>query len=117
VQSHSRASQWEYPADQSTDRKPEEIIVQSVQARLLDYLPQEIPYLLNCEIEYFSNENSIIYASVLVKCPNSRLERLMCGVSNGKLKQINERVTSDLVETFKSPVHLTITSVVSKKAD
>jgi GTPase len=117
VLSHSRTGQWEFPSDQYTDRTPEEIIVQSVQARLLDYLPQEIPYLLSSEIEYYSNEGGIVYASVIVKCPNSRLERLMCGVSNGKLKQINERVTSDLVETFKAPVHLTITSAVPKKAD
>ena len=51
-----------------------------------------------------------IYASVEVTCPNERIERLVCGESNGKLKQITERITSDLVETFGLPISLTVST-------
>lgn len=51
--------------------------------------------------------------SVQVTCPTERIERLICGIENGKIKQITERATSDLVETFRKPITLTI-SVVSK---
>ncbi|XP_004529972.1 GTPase Era, mitochondrial [Ceratitis capitata] len=107
---------WEYSKGSFTDETPEAIVVESVRARLLDYLPQEIPYNLHSQIEYYSEEKGTIYASVEVTCPSSRIERLICGESNGKLKQITERVTSDLVETFGKPISLTI-ATRSKKAN
>ncbi|XP_054738093.1 GTPase Era, mitochondrial [Anastrepha obliqua] len=106
--------EWEYSKGTFTDMEPEMLIVESVRARLLDYLPQEIPYNLQSAIEYYSEENGTIYASVEVTCPSPRIERLICGESNGKLKQITERVTSDLVETFGKPISLTITTKIKK---
>ncbi|KAL5286832.1 ERAL1 family protein [Megaselia abdita] len=111
----SKPKTWDYSATDFTDERPEDLIVASVRARLLDFLPQEIPYLLKSEIEYFAEENGTIYTSVLVTCPTSRIENLMCGVDNGKLRQITERVTSDLIETFKKPISLTISTIASKK--
>ncbi|XP_037825223.1 GTPase Era, mitochondrial [Lucilia sericata] len=99
---------WQYSSDTFTDETPEDIIVESVRARLLDYLPQEIPYNLKTSMEYYSVDNNTIYASVEVICPSKRIERLICGESNGRLRQITERVTSDLVETFGKPISFTI---------
>lgn len=42
---------WLYPADTWTDQTPEKIIINTVKATLLDFLPQEIPYELKPEIE------------------------------------------------------------------
>ncbi|XP_016949534.1 GTPase Era, mitochondrial [Drosophila biarmipes] len=106
---------WKYPADIRTDTSPEAQIVESVRARLLDYLPQEIPYNLKCELEYYSVEKHVIYTSVQVQCPTPRIERLICGEGNGKLRQITERVTSDLVEMFGQAVSLTISTVSKGK--
>lgn len=128
----SKPKSWEYSATDFTDERPEDLIVGSVRARLLDFLPQEIPYTLKSEIEYFSEENGelifkktkflkhllflgTIFTSVLVTCPTSRIENLLCGVDNGKLRQITERVTSDLIETFKKPISLTISTIAPKK--
>lgn len=49
---------WEYSSDVFTDETPEDLIVESVRARLLDYLPQEIPYNLKTAIEFYSTDNS-----------------------------------------------------------
>lgn len=115
VLNQSKSTNWEYPSEKFTDRSPEELIVESVRARLLDYLPQEIPYLLKSEMDFFSNDNGKIYAAVQVTCPNPRIEKLVSGESNGKLRQITERVTSDLVETFGVPISLTIATVCKNK--
>lgn len=40
-----------------TDQPSEDIIVNTVKATLLDFLPQEIPYKLHTEIEYFDTDN------------------------------------------------------------
>ncbi|XP_055538314.1 GTPase Era, mitochondrial [Wyeomyia smithii] len=115
IYSHAQPGTWEHLATENTDQTPENLIVQSVQARLLDYLPQEIPYLLQTELEFYENIRGRIYASAVVTCPNARLERLVCGESNGKLRQITERVTSDLIETFTAPVSLTIVTRLKSK--
>lgn len=52
----SKPKTWKYSATDFTDERPEDLIVASVRARLLDFLPQEIPYTLKSEIEYFSEE-------------------------------------------------------------
>ncbi|XP_058464734.1 GTPase Era, mitochondrial [Malaya genurostris] len=117
IYSLAKPGQWEHLADENTDQNPEEMIIQSVRARLLDYLPQEIPYLLQTELEFYENIKGKIFASTVVTCPNERLERLVCGERNGKLRQITERVTSDLIETFSVPVSLTIVTRVQKKQD
>lgn len=117
IESHLQPSAWEYKNNESTDRKPEELIEDFVRARLLDYLPQEIPYQLKSQLEYYSRDHNKIYASVIVTCPNDRLERLVCGMNNGKLRQITDRVTSDLIESFRVPISLTISTISLKIKD
>ena len=41
--------------------------------------------------------------------------KLVCGAADGKLKQITDRVTSDLIESFKLPVSLTLMTVVKAR--
>ncbi|CRL08391.1 CLUMA_CG021264, isoform A [Clunio marinus] len=73
---------WEYRNNEVTDQKPTDVIVQFVRARLLDYLHQEIPYNLKLELEYFSDENHKIFASVNIFCPSERIEKLVCEMLN-----------------------------------
>lgn len=113
---YGKSKQWEYSSGECTDQTPETMIVQSVRARLMNATPQEVPYLLKFELEYYSVHKGHIFATVLVSCPAERYERLICGKNNGKLKHLTELATSDLVETFQKPVSLTI-SVSSKKKE
>uniref|UniRef100_A0A182QTP0 GTPase Era, mitochondrial n=1 Tax=Anopheles farauti TaxID=69004 RepID=A0A182QTP0_9DIPT len=115
VHANAKQQPWEHLPNEHTDQTPEQLIVQSVQARLLDFMPQEIPYQLQTELEYYEVVGGRVLASAIVTCPNDRIARLVCGESNGKLRQINEQVTSDLIETFGMPVLLTITTRVRSK--
>lgn len=116
IESQSIPTPWVYKNNEITDRSPTELIEEFVRARLLDYLPQEIPYQLSTELEYFSAQNNKIFASVNVYCPSSRIEKLVCGIGDGKLRQITDRVTSDLIQSFKLPVTLTLVTSVRKKS-
>lgn len=115
ISSMSTEGSWKYRNNETTDQEPEKMIEGFLRARLLDYLPQEIPYNLKTELEYFSNENNKMFASVLIVCPNERHEKLVCGTYDGKLKQITDRVTSDLIESFRIPVTLTVSTTVKQK--
>lgn len=57
----ARPRKWKFPSDVYTDSNPEALIVESVRARFLDYLPQEIPYNLKCELEYYNVEKSMFF--------------------------------------------------------
>uniref|UniRef100_A0AAG5DJT0 GTPase Era, mitochondrial n=1 Tax=Anopheles atroparvus TaxID=41427 RepID=A0AAG5DJT0_ANOAO len=115
VHANSQQQPWEHLATEHTDQSPEQLIVQSVRARLLDFMPQEIPYQLQTELEYYEVVGGRVLTSAVVTCPNDRIARLVCGESNGKLRQINEQVTSDLIECFGMPVLLTITTRVRSR--
>lgn len=65
----------------------------------------------------FVSHSGQIFASVQVTCPSPRIERLVCGEKDGKLRQITERVTSDLIETFGVPISLTIVTRTPKTQD
>lgn len=43
-----------FPGQVWTDQSAENIILTSVHAGFLDFLPQELPYQLKTEIEYFN---------------------------------------------------------------
>ncbi|XP_055694645.1 GTPase Era, mitochondrial isoform X2 [Lutzomyia longipalpis] len=109
----AKISPWEFADGTNTDQSSETLIQDTVRARLLDFLPQEIPYNLHTQLEYFNQTGGTIYASVQITCPSPRIEKLVCGEADGKLTQITERVSSDLVETFRLPVSITISTKTS----
>lgn len=59
ISNHGKPGKWEHSPDVFTDESPENLIIESVRARLLDYLPQEIPYNLKSRLEYYSDEKSM----------------------------------------------------------
>lgn len=100
---------WQYPEDVYSIEKPENIITASVKATLLDCLPQEIPYQLNCELEHFeTDEKGIIKTVVLVHCPSERIASYVAGASSGNLRIITEKVQQDLQSAFQTFVRIKI---------
>ncbi|EFA08204.1 GTPase Era, mitochondrial-like Protein [Tribolium castaneum] len=106
---NAKPGEWPYPGEIWSDKTAEEIIVDSVKAKLLDFLPQEIPYTLKPEMEFFNiNDKGVISAVVLVHCPSKRIAQLVAGESEGKLRQINESLQVDLQRTFHNYVRIKV---------
>lgn len=100
-------SPWLYPEDVFTNESAEDIITASVRGKLLDFLPQEMPYTLNPQIEFFEYDNKgAIKAVVIINCPSERIARFVAGCGDGKLRQITEHLQHDLQCTFKNFVRL-----------
>ncbi|KAK0136458.1 GTPase Era, mitochondrial [Merluccius polli] len=56
---------WEYHSEVLTDQTPEEVCVNIVRAKLLEYLHQEVPYTMTQSIEFWrENENGELDISV-----------------------------------------------------
>lgn len=106
---NAKPGKWLFPEQVWTDQSAESIISNSVHAKLLDFLPQEIPYSLKPELEYFDvSEEGVITTVVLVKCPSSRISKLVAGAADGKLKQITQSVQADLQDAFHNYVRIKI---------
>ncbi|KAJ4437053.1 hypothetical protein ANN_17188, partial [Periplaneta americana] len=61
-------SPWLFPASQFTDQPSETVVIDTVRAKLLDYLPQEVPYNLVTSMEYFETSEDGRFLNVLLFC-------------------------------------------------
>lgn len=58
----SKPGEWIYNKDARSDQSAETLIVNTVRATLLDFLPQEIPYRLKCELELYElSEDGMLF--------------------------------------------------------
>lgn len=105
---------WQFPDYQFTDQRAEDLILNNVRAVLLDFLPEEIPYQLNCEMELFEVKNKRIIAYVNIHAKHPRIERVICGLNNQRLNQISEVVASNIIQLYNLNVQIVL-SVVSKR--
>lgn len=58
----SKPSPWIFSKDKISDREDHELVINIIDSKLYDDLPNEVPYNLKLEIEYFevSREGKIL---------------------------------------------------------
>nr|CAD7454806.1 unnamed protein product [Timema tahoe] len=100
----SRPGPWMFSEEQFSDQSPEWLIEETVRGRLLEHLPQEIPYNLNTRIEYFHRgEQGNLVSVVLVECATPRLQKLVVGPKGSRIRTIAMEAEQDLYHTFQQP--------------
>ncbi|XP_063222122.1 GTPase Era, mitochondrial isoform X2 [Bacillus rossius redtenbacheri] len=103
----ARPGAWVFPADRVTDQRPEQMVETTVRARLLDHLPQELPYVMRTTLTYLQvNEHGHLVAVVVVECPSPRLEKIVLGKKGERVRTIAREAELDLFSAFKQPVFL-----------
>ncbi|KAK2588132.1 hypothetical protein KPH14_004185 [Odynerus spinipes] len=111
----AKSQDWQYNEDTYTDQSPETIIQQTVRAKLMDFLPKEIPYILHSTLEYFEvYPDGRINTSITIECPNKRKTSLLIGIKAQRIKLIAEQCENELRHAFRAPVRLKL-NVISKK--
>lgn len=117
--SNAKTSGYQYSPNAWTDQKPETLIEEAVRAKFLDFLPQEIPYKLSVQLEYFEEieDQDKIITSVAVECASERIAKLIAGAGGGRLQQIRSEVRKDLIDLFKKIVVIDINLKVKMKPD
>ncbi|KMQ98187.1 gtpase mitochondrial-like protein [Lasius niger] len=103
---------WQYEEHVYSNHKCEDIIQQTVRAKLMDILPNEIPYSLKVKLEHFepgSDDN--VLAMVSVTCPKKNIARLLLRRNKNKtigsrIKQVAVMAEQELRNAFRTPVRL-----------
>ncbi|KAL2717049.1 hypothetical protein V1478_012749 [Vespula squamosa] len=113
--SSAKPKDWQYNEDAYTDQSLETIIQQTVRAKLMDFLPQEIPYVARFILEYLETYlDGGINASIIVELPNNKKCSIVIGKNAKHIKFIVQECEKELQHALRKSVQLRI-SVKSKK--
>ncbi|KAL0125126.1 hypothetical protein PUN28_004338 [Cardiocondyla obscurior] len=98
---------WEYKEYIYSDNTCEDIIHKTVRAKLMDLLPNEVPYRLKVKLEHFDPApDDSINAVVSVTCPNKRLARLLTRGHDNRIGQVAVMTEEVLRHAFRTSVKL-----------
>lgn len=108
----AKPREWQYEGHIYSSHKCQDIIQQTVRAKLMDILPNEIPYILKVKLEHFdpgSDDNIITVVSVT--CPRKNIARLLIRnhkteLIGNRIKQVAIMAEQELRHAFRTPVRL-----------
>jgi len=110
----SKPSPWLFPNDVVTDKNDYELAQRIVESKLYDDLPNEVPYNLKVELEYFEiSREGNIHVVVLIHCNTPRIEKLVMGRRGRRIRDIAQKSEQCLRDAFMTDVFLKM--VVTKK--
>lgn len=102
---------WEYHSEVITNQTPEEICANIIREKLLEYLPQEVPYNVQQKTVVWEEGPSgelVIQQKLLV--PKESYMRLLIGPKGHMISQIAQEASRDLMNIFLCDVdiHLSV---------
>lgn len=103
----AQSGKWLFESSDVTDQPSEKLIEQTVKSKLLEFLPEEVPYIISCKIEYFDiTPEDVISAVVGLKCTKSTHCKLVIGKGGQMLRTIISESEQDLQTVFSQQVSL-----------
>ncbi|ODM99950.1 GTPase Era, mitochondrial, partial [Orchesella cincta] len=108
---------WLYDEDTLTDVPPEKLTLKIVAAKLLEHLPQEVPFKVKPEIEYWGDSGSdsgVLKVIIKVKCPKERYKWIIIGTNGALVQKIANDTSRALNGLLKRPVDVAINPVFDK---
>ncbi|XP_071443917.1 GTPase Era, mitochondrial [Hetaerina americana] len=100
---------WLYPPSVFTDQKVEDLIMLAVREKLLDNLPQEIPYNIVTELEHANiSPAGDVTAVVLVKCEFQRHAKMLLSGRGRTIKEVARSAEQALESTLMENVRLNL---------
>ncbi|XP_008995422.3 GTPase Era, mitochondrial [Callithrix jacchus] len=98
---------WEYHSEVLTNQTPEEICANIIREKLLEYLPQEVPYNVQQKTVVWEEGPSgelVIQQKLLV--PKESYMRLLIGPKGHMISQIAQEASRDLMNIFLCDVDI-----------
>ncbi|KAM6163658.1 GTPase Era, mitochondrial [Rhynchocyon petersi] len=103
----ARPGPWEFHSGVLTTQTPEEICANVIREKLLEYLPQEVPYNVQQETEVWEegpNGQLVILQKLLVSKESHM--RILIGSKGQLITYIAQKVSRDLMDIFLCDVEL-----------
>uniref|UniRef100_A0AAR2JU18 GTPase Era, mitochondrial n=1 Tax=Pygocentrus nattereri TaxID=42514 RepID=A0AAR2JU18_PYGNA len=104
---------WHYHSDVLTDQSPEDICVNAVREKLLEYLPQEVPYTISQHIELWrETEDGKLDISVKLHVKKNSHMTMVIGPGGQVMARIAREAGEDLTNAFMCEVRLKISATL-----
>ncbi|KAK0174644.1 hypothetical protein PV327_010398 [Microctonus hyperodae] len=105
----AKSRDWEYNHDTVSDESSETIIEQTVRAKFMDFMEQELPYLIKVETEHLGVlPDGSMQTVVAVASPNDRASKIVMGKGGGRVKTVAILAEQELCKIFNTSVKLKI---------
>ncbi|OCT88765.1 GTPase Era, mitochondrial [Xenopus laevis] len=115
LMSLAKPGEWEYHSDVVTSQSPQEICNNIIREKLLEYLPQEVPYNVSQITEVWEEGPGgelVILQTLLVQKENH--VKLLIGVGGQMIKRIALEAGQDLMNVFLCDVRVRLSVKVKK---
>ncbi|XP_065209854.1 GTPase Era, mitochondrial [Planococcus citri] len=103
---------WLFDKTTVTDQDEVTVVENVVFSKLLEYLPNVVPYNLKATLEYLNrSQDGSVTAIVLVGCKNLRMQKFIMGKGGGRMKKIALSVEQDLRKYYLNDVRVKLVLV------
>jgi len=103
----SKPSPWMFSKDILTDKEDHKLVLHMIESILYDSLPNEVPYNLKVEMEYYEvSQEGNIHIVVLIHCNTPRIEKLVMGKKGNRIRNIARTSEQHLRNLFLTDVFL-----------
>ncbi|XP_008330581.2 GTPase Era, mitochondrial [Cynoglossus semilaevis] len=103
----AKPGSWLYHSEVLTDLSPEQVCVNLIRERLLEILPQEVPYSMTQVVDlWHEGENGAIIIAVKVWAKKDAHVRMLIGPGGQTIAQIAKEVSGDLRRIYLREVDL-----------
>ncbi|XP_053986846.1 GTPase Era, mitochondrial [Hylaeus volcanicus] len=101
----AKLKDWQYRNDVCTDQPLETVVTETVRAKLMDNLQQEIPYNIKLTIEHLDvGKEGTISVTVLLECDKERYHNILFRKRGRSLRATAEMAENELRNAFRTNV-------------
>ncbi|MCJ8748551.1 hypothetical protein PDJAM_G00166110 [Pangasius djambal] len=109
----ARPGPWQYHSAVLTDQSPEDICTNTIREKLLEYLPQEVPYTVTQRIELWrETANGNLDISVKLHVKKDSHMKMVIGPGGQLIARIAREAGLDLMNAFMCEVRLKISATL-----
>ncbi|XP_061596090.1 GTPase Era, mitochondrial [Cololabis saira] len=106
---------WQYHSEVLTDQRPEDICTNTIREKLLEYLPQEVPYSVTQSVELWQDgENGELDVCVKLYAQKETHVRMLIGTGGQMVARIAREAGEDLSRVYLREVRLKLSVKIRK---
>lgn len=111
----AKPGEWQYHSEVLTDQQPEQICTNIIREKLLEYLPQEVPYSLTQKVElWHEGENGQLDICVRLTAKKQSHVSLVIGTAGQMVTRMAQEVSEDLSRVFLTEVRVKLAVKLQK---
>lgn len=111
----AKPGSWQYHSEVLTDQSPEDVCTNTIREKLLEHLPQEVPYSVTQSIELWQDgEDDQLNISVKLYTKKETHTKMVIGTAGQMVAQIAREASEDLSKVYLREVKLKLSVKLRK---